>query len=97
MIAGGNTDRISPTTTQETNITRPTEISIPPVINTNVSPITAIPKGESCCSMSRILSNVKKLGFTHNNAYRNDFSYRLNNNDIVNYLFGLGYRIGYNR
>lgn len=41
--------------------------------------------------------NVKKLGFTHNNAYRNNFSYRLNNNDIVNYLFGLGYRIGYNR
>ena len=42
-------------------------------------------------------ANVKKLGFTHNNAYRNDISYRLNNNDIVNYLFGLGYRIGYNR
>lgn len=31
--------------------------------------------------------NVKRLGFTHNNAYRNDFTYRLNNNDIVNFLF----------
>ena len=41
--------------------------------------------------------NVKRLGFTHNNAYRNDFSYRLNNNDIVNYLFNIGYRIGFNR
>ena len=40
---------------------------------------------------------VKRLGFTHNNAYRNDFSYRLNNNDIVNFLFELGYRIGFNR
>ena len=42
-------------------------------------------------------TNVKRLGFTHNNAYRNDFSYRLNNNEIVNYLFSIGYRIGYNR
>lgn len=42
-------------------------------------------------------SNVKRLGFTHNNAYRNHFSYRLNNNDIVNYLFSIGYRIGFNR
>lgn len=41
--------------------------------------------------------NVKRLGFTHNNAYRNDFTYRLNNNDIVNYLFDIGYRIGFNR
>lgn len=41
--------------------------------------------------------NVRELGFTHNNAYRNDFSYRLNNNDIVNYLFSIGYRIGFNR
>ncbi len=41
--------------------------------------------------------NIKRLGFTHNNAYRNDFTYRLNNNDIVNYLFSIGYRIGFNR
>ncbi len=41
--------------------------------------------------------NVKRLGFTHNDAYRNDFSYRLNNNEIVNYLFDIGYRIGLNR
>lgn len=41
-------------------------------------------------------SSVKSLGFTHNNAYRNDFTYRLNNNDIVNYLFNIGYRIGFN-
>ena len=41
--------------------------------------------------------NVKRLGFTHNNAYRNDFTYRLNNNDIVNFLFDIGYRIGFNR
>ena len=41
-------------------------------------------------------NNVKQLGFTHNDAYRNDFSYRLNNNDIVNYLFNVGYRIGFN-
>lgn len=40
--------------------------------------------------------NVKRLGFTYNDAYRNDFSYRLNNNDIVNYLFNIGYRIGFN-
>lgn len=42
-------------------------------------------------------ASVKRLGFTHNNAYRNDFTYRLNNNDIVNYLFSIGYRIGFNR
>ena len=41
--------------------------------------------------------DVKNLGFTHNNAYRNDFSYRLNNNKIVRALFDLGYRIGLNR
>ncbi len=40
--------------------------------------------------------NVKRFGFTHNNAYRNDFTYRLNNNDIVNFLFDIGYRIGFN-
>lgn len=40
---------------------------------------------------------AKKFDFTHNNAYRNDFTYRLNNNDIVNYLFKIGYRIGFNR
>ncbi len=41
-------------------------------------------------------NNVRRLGFTHNDAYRNDFSYRLNNNEIVNYLFNIGYRIGFN-
>ena len=41
--------------------------------------------------------NVKRLGFSHNDAYRNDFTYRLNNNDIVNFLFDIGYRIGFNR
>ena len=41
--------------------------------------------------------NVKRLGFTYNDAYRNDFTYRLNNNDIVNFLFDIGYRIGFNR
>lgn len=40
--------------------------------------------------------NVRRLGFTHNEAYRNDFSYRLNNNEIVQYLFEQGYRIGMN-
>lgn len=40
--------------------------------------------------------NVRRLGFTHNEAYRNDFSYRLNNNEIVKYLFEQGYRIGMN-
>ena len=40
--------------------------------------------------------NVRRLGFTHNEAYRNDFSYRLNNNEIVRYLFEQGYRIGMN-
>lgn len=41
-------------------------------------------------------ANVKCLGFTHNEAYRNNFSYRLNNNEIVKYLFDQGYRIGMN-
>lgn len=40
--------------------------------------------------------NVRRLGFTHNEAYRNDFSYRLNNNEIVQHLFEQGYRIGMN-
>ena len=39
---------------------------------------------------------VKALGFTHNDAYRDDFSYRLNDNKIIKYLFDLGYRIGLN-
>ena len=39
---------------------------------------------------------VKELGFTHNDAYRNDFSYRLNDNQVVKYLFDRGYRIGLN-
>lgn len=40
--------------------------------------------------------NVRALGFTHNDAYRNDFSYRLNSNEIVRFLFDQGYRIGIN-
>lgn len=41
-------------------------------------------------------AGVKALGFTHNDAYRNDFSYRLNSNEIVRFLFDHGYRIGLN-
>lgn len=40
--------------------------------------------------------SVKSLGFTRNNAYRGDYSYRLNNNDIIKTLFDNGYRIGVN-
>lgn len=40
--------------------------------------------------------NVRRLGFTHNESYRNDYSYRLNDNDVVKYLFSCGYRIGIN-
>ena len=41
-------------------------------------------------------TNVKSLGFTHNNAYRSDYSYRLNKNQIVEFLFKYGCRIGVN-
>lgn len=41
-------------------------------------------------------ATVKSLGFTHNNAYRDNYSYRLNNNQIVEFLFSKGYRIGIN-
>lgn len=40
--------------------------------------------------------NVMALGFSHNNAYRNDYSYRLNDNRIITFLFDQGYRIGVN-
>ena len=40
--------------------------------------------------------NVYQLGFTHNDAYRENFSYRLNDNDIVEFLFDQGFRIGLN-
>lgn len=40
--------------------------------------------------------NVYQLGFTRNDTYRDNFSYRLNGNAIVNFLFEQGYRIGYN-
>jgi len=40
--------------------------------------------------------DVRNLGFTRNNAYRSEYSYRLNSNDVVNYLFEHGYRIGVN-
>lgn len=45
---------------------------------------------------SRPPQNVYQLGFTHNDAYRDNFSYRLNDNEVVNYLFEHGYRIGLN-
>jgi len=41
--------------------------------------------------------DVKALGFTRNTAYRDDFSYRLNNKEIIEFLFQQGYRIGFNR
>ena len=40
--------------------------------------------------------NKYRLGFTHNNAYRDNFSFRLNDNDAVLFLFEQGYRIGFN-
>ena len=40
--------------------------------------------------------DVRNLGFTRNNAYRSEYSYRMNSNDVVNYLFEHGYRIGVN-
>lgn len=40
--------------------------------------------------------NIKSLGFARNNAYRNEFGYRINSNRIVEYLFDHGYRIGMN-
>lgn len=40
--------------------------------------------------------NVRALGFTCNDAYRNDYPYRLNDNDVVMALFERGYRIGRN-
>lgn len=41
-------------------------------------------------------ANIYQLGFTHNDAYRDNFSYRLNDNGAVNFLFEHGYRIGFN-
>ena len=40
--------------------------------------------------------NIYQLGFTYNDAYRDNFSFRLNDNDVVNFLFEQGYRIGFN-
>ena len=40
--------------------------------------------------------HIYQLGFTYNDSYRDNFSYRINDNDIVYYLFEQGYRIGYN-
>ena len=51
---------------------------------------------EMVCVRACPPANIKRLGFTHNDAYRNDFSYRLNDNDILEYLFDHGYRIGFN-
>lgn len=45
---------------------------------------------------TRLPENVRKLGFAHNETYRNDFSYRLNSNEVVKCMFEHGYRIGMN-
>lgn len=37
-----------------------------------------------------------KYKFTGNRAYRSEYSFRLNNNKIINELFKNGYRIGLN-
>jgi hypothetical protein len=36
------------------------------------------------------------LGITHNNQYRGDYSYRINDISLIKELFELGYRIGLN-
>lgn len=33
---------------------------------------------------------------THNTVYRSEYSYRVNNKDVIGELFDLGYRIGLN-
>lgn len=38
----------------------------------------------------------QNLGFTHNDAYRDNYSYRLNDNNAIKFLFEQGYRIGIN-
>lgn len=45
---------------------------------------------------NRPAENIYQLGFTYNDAYRDNFSFRLNDNDVVNFLFEQGYRIGFN-
>ena len=40
--------------------------------------------------------DVKELGFSPNDDYQINYSYRLNDNEIINYLFDQGSRIGYN-
>jgi len=42
-------------------------------------------------------ASVKSLGFTHNIHYRDNFSYRLNNNQVISFLFSRDYKIGFNR
>ena len=41
-------------------------------------------------------ANVYQLGFKHNNTYRDNFSFRLNDKNVVRFLFEQGYRIGFN-
>ena len=41
--------------------------------------------------------DVRTLGFKSTSTYRNDYPYRLNNNDIVKFLLKQGYRIGVNK
>lgn len=45
---------------------------------------------------NRPSEKIYKFGFTHNDTYRDNFSYRLSDNDIVEFLFEQGYRIGLN-
>lgn len=40
---------------------------------------------------------IKSLGFKRTSTYRNDYSYRLNNNEIVWFILNSGYSIGVNR
>lgn len=45
---------------------------------------------------NRPSEKIYKFGFTHNDTYRDNFSYRLSDNDIVEFLLEQGYRIGLN-
>jgi len=40
-------------------------------------------------------ANIRNL-FSQNRVYRKEYAYRLNDNEIINYLFENGYRIGLN-
>ena len=40
--------------------------------------------------------NPPRMHATYNTAYRSDYSYRINDKDVIMELFDLGYRIGQN-